>query len=387
MKINIKKSFLKLSKTRILLVFLVLVIAICGPVQTIIQNVYATPSISELQSQIDALEQSKAKYNAEIVRLNGETQTLQSTLDGLANEKAAIQAQINIAQAKYDQLVLQIADTEKKIKDNQDALGKTLADLYIDDKITPIEMLFSSKNISDYMDKQEYRNSVSNELTSTIAKVKELKNSLEVQKTSSGAVLNDQKNQRQLLANKEAESQSILDYTKGQQSAYAGLVAKNNTQEDALRAQQRALIIAEEGSSGGQISSGYPYLNKSMNYNDHCRYSDGTIGADPWGYCYRQCTSYVAWKLANDGKGNSGFSYLHNANQWGDNGNGVYSDIQRGDVIVYFGGYYGHVMYVESVSDTMVYYSQANVIPGMVSDGQMTVSKIFNGNYAVRRFH
>jgi len=47
--------------------------------------------------------------------------------------------------------VIQIADTEKKIKDNQDALGETIANLYVDGKISPLEMIASSKNVSDYL--------------------------------------------------------------------------------------------------------------------------------------------------------------------------------------------------------------------------------------------
>jgi len=55
--------------------------------------------------------------------------------------------------------------------------------LYVDDKITPIEMLASSKTVSDFIDKQEYRSSVRNQLTSTISEIKVLKESLVAQKT------------------------------------------------------------------------------------------------------------------------------------------------------------------------------------------------------------
>ena len=177
-----------------LIVLAVITMAFIAPLQSV-QKVFA----DQYDDKINALQQDINKYQAQAALLNSQAATLSSALAQLANEKATLQAQIDLNQTQYDQLVKQIAETEKTIKDNQDALGTTIANLYVDQKISPLEMLASSKNISDYLDKQEYRNSVRDELTSTIKDIKDLKSKLDKQKTDVEAVLNQQKNSRDAL--------------------------------------------------------------------------------------------------------------------------------------------------------------------------------------------
>ena len=63
-------------------------------------------------------------------------------------------------------------------------MGRILADLYVDDQISPLEMLASSKNISDYIDKQEQRNSLKTSLNDKIKEIKSLQKKLEENKKS-----------------------------------------------------------------------------------------------------------------------------------------------------------------------------------------------------------
>ena len=163
MKLYNSKPALKNLSNKLLLVFLSVLIVIGIPIQMVQKT-----SADQYDDKIAALQQDITEYQAEGARLNSQAATLQSALAQLANQKAAIQTQIDISQTEYDKLVVQIADTEKKIKDNKDALGTIIANMYVDSNITPIEMLASSKNISDYLDKQEYHSSIRDQLSSTI---------------------------------------------------------------------------------------------------------------------------------------------------------------------------------------------------------------------------
>lgn len=131
-------------------------------------------------------------------------------------------------------------------------------------------------------------------------------------------------------------------------------------------------------------------MNSTMAYDDYCRYYSGGSAADPWGYCKRQCVSYVAWKLNTDGRGNSGYSGLGNASGWGYGGYGVsMSSVQPGDVIVWYIGYYGHVMYVEWTDGSQVGISQMNVPydSGAYSTKTYSMGELQSGAYEARRFH
>ncbi len=263
-------------------------------------------SADKYDDVINALQQDITRYKAESDRLSGEAVTLQSTLSQLANQKAAIQTQIDISQAKYEKLIAQVAETEKKIKDNQDALGQTIADLYVEDKVTPVEMLASSSNIGDYLDKQEYRNSVREELLSTIGKVKDLKLSLSKQKADVEKVLAEQKSQREVLLSKQSEQQNLLAQTKGDEATYQQLIGDSQAKIDEARATQAAINSRYANSGGFTIINGGLLGDYPWNGNNCAMWgylstggADGN-GGDGRGYGCRQCASYVAWRIAKE---------------------------------------------------------------------------------------
>jgi peptidoglycan hydrolase CwlO-like protein len=128
--------------------------------------------------QINALKQQISEFQTEASRLRSEANTLQAELAKLDAEKAVVQNEITISEAKLAQLQEKIKETEQKIKENQNALGYIIAELYVDDTVSPLEMIASSKNLGDYLDKQEYRTSVRDELSTTISTIKQLKEEL-----------------------------------------------------------------------------------------------------------------------------------------------------------------------------------------------------------------
>ncbi|HMH70132.1 MAG TPA: CHAP domain-containing protein [Candidatus Saccharimonadales bacterium] len=351
-------------------------------------HVYA----DKFDDQIKALQKDIDAYQAEAGKLKAQADSLQVQLNVLSNEKAQIQGQIELSQAKFDKLQEQIKETEQKVKDNQEALGRTIANMYVDDSISPLEMLASSQNIGDYVDKQTYRSSMQDQLTKSIDTIKTLKKSLEQQKVDVERVLGDQTNARNALGAKEAEQQGLIATTKGQEGAYQQLSAESNTKKLEIQRQQQAAIEAamRRASGGGAVNvlpgdpnkGGYPW-------EDGC-YVDGNAvshggangnGADPLGYGCRQCVSYTAWKVLQK----SGYTprYWGNANQWPGSarsaGFSTGSTPKVGSVGVISAGQYGHVVWIEAVNgDGTVDVSQYNYYnaggPGWGNYSKMRVS-------------
>lgn len=345
---------------KIILASLAILIAVAVPIQIMTRTV----SADEYDDKINALQNEISQFKAESDRLNSEAATLQNALAIINNEKTAIQTQIDLSQAKHDKLVSDIAATEKKIVDNQDALGTTIANLYVDDKISPIEMIASSSNISEFMDKQEYRNSVRDELTITISKIKELKKALDTQKVAVGKVLEEQKGQREVLAAKESEQQSLLSKTRGDEAAYQGMIKGNESQIAEARALQAALRSRSSSTGGSRVVNGNLLANyitdsKFGSWTDkNCPmagwYSTGGVdypyggypanyGQDGRGYGCRQCASYVAWKI-NQVKGY--WPSWGNASSFGSKG--APSAPKAGTVAVMYNDGPGHVAWVET---------------------------------------
>jgi surface antigen len=88
---------------------------------------------------------------------------------------------------------------------------------------------------------------------------------------------------------------------------------------------------------------------------------------DPWGYEYRNCTSYVAWRLSQAGVDPALFSSLGNATNWingvaGEPGVTVNDNPSPGAVAVWDSPSDGHVAWVEAVSGSTVTVSDYNYL-------------------------
>lgn len=324
-------------------------------------------SADQYDDKIRALQADMSRYQAEKDRLNAEATTLSTALAQITVEKNALQAQVDLSQAQFDKLTIQIAETEKQIAENEDALGSTLASLYVDDNISPIEMLASSKDIGEFLNKQEYRNSIKKELSGTITRVKDLKAQLSDQKVEVEKVLTEQKNARDALVAKETEQANLVAKTRNDEAAFQGLIKDSAAKIAEARAAQAALRARSNSTGGyslvqaGSLGS-YPWNNSNCPMMSW--YSTGGAdgnGGDGRGYGCRQCASYAAWKIANE----IGVYY-----RWGNGGdfarnaiNAGYQNLGRspqpGSIAVMWGTP-GHVAWVEAVSGNQVLVSQYN---------------------------
>lgn len=341
------------------LVAVAVLMAAATPIAMFSRPVQARDFAAEIQAVQNQIDQ----YQAQAGQLQAQANTLQNALNELNNQQAVLQAQITANQLKFDKLTADIAANEKKIADSQVALGKTLASLYTGDSISPLEMLASSSNIGDYLDKQTQRSAIRDSLNKTITEIKALKAQLEQQKVDVQHVLDDQNAQKAELASKQAEQQKLISDTQGQEAAYQALTAQSQATKSSLIQQQQAEIAARlranSRGGGGALAGdpgkgGYP-SNLANNAQDSM--------VDPWGGYNRECVSYVGWKVyQKNGYMPYGFG---NAIMWPGNaraaGIGTGSTPRAGSAGVMSVGAYGHIVWVESVnSDGTINISQYN---------------------------
>lgn len=321
--------------------------------------------------QIAALQREIDTYNAQAAKLAGQRQTLESQLAKLNAEKSKIQAKIDLFSAKAKKLAEQIKESEIKIAENQDALGTIMADIAVDNDISPLEMLASSNNISDLLDKQTYRATVQEELDATIKEIDALKKKLEKQKADVDRAIKDQESARDQLAQKENEKAQLISATRGQESKFQKLSAQAKAEKDQVQeAQQRAIAAALAAAGGGGSAvagdpgrGGYPNNLASSDYYNPV--------VDPWGMYSRQCVSYTAWKVYQKNGYMPYWGGRGNANQWPGNARAAgiqTSSVPRAKSVgVISAGLYGHVVWVESVNaNGTINISQYNEwLPGL----------------------
>lgn len=325
--------------------------------------------IQELQQQIDALQKSEQEVLAAANALGAQAKTLQVELDSIAKQKSAIENQISISKAQYEKLQIEIKQAEENIANNRKALGVTLANMSVEEEITPIERLASSENLSKALDSLEYQSSVKDSLVKKVAEIKQQKKDLEAKRDEVKKVLNDQEASEKELQAKVNEQNALLEKTKGEEAEYQKYAQEQSAQKSALQAEQANLILQQSrrnSSSGGSRDLGTAGDSYDWGSSWGCVVDQATQWSyrdDPLGYGCGQCVSYTAWRIWKE----TGYQpmWWGNANMWPASArrSGKFSTgttPRAGSVAVMYIGKYGHVAWVESVSGSTMVISQYN---------------------------
>ena len=310
-------------------------------------------------------EQNAAKENeAQASEFNQMAESYEAELSQLEAQARALQKQLADSKAREAKLEKDIAANEQRVVTNKSALGDTIVDLQIESEASTLEMVASSRDISDFVDRQSQQKAIQNKLNDTIEEIDRLQKKLAKQQEQVQQEIANQQSQRAQLAAKEAEKATLVRETRGEEDKYRERAKANNKRvtelqaaqaEENRRAVEAAMAAANRNNGGGggmgnipagaPGGGGYPGVWANAPLNAY---------VDNWGLYSRQCVSYAAWKVASTGRYVPHFQGMGNANQWPSTvaRHGIQSGSapRAGSVAMMPIGYYGHVMYVESVN-------------------------------------
>lgn len=325
-----------------------------------------TPHVlaDQFDAQINALNQDSSAKRANVAQLGSEAASLSDVIAKLQAQIDTLQGQINANKAKQADLQAKIEQAQQDLDTQKRLLGADIKQMYLDGQITTLEMLASSKDLSEFVDKQQYRNSVQNKIKDTLDKITALKLQLKAQKDEVEKLLVDQQAQQVQIDSQRAQQAQLLSANQDQQGALNAQIKQNSQAVAGLRAQQAAanarLFTGANVVLGSACDSGHGDTYPSP----WCSSGQDTM-LDSWGMYNRECVSYTAWKVAESGRYMPYWGGVGNANQWDDDaiaaGIPVDSHPRAGDVAIKNSGPYGHAMYVESVNgDGTINISQYN---------------------------
>jgi len=255
-----------------------------------------------------------------------------------------------------------MADALARMEQQKIVLADNLKSMYLDSGVTPLEMIASSKNLSDYFNQQQYQDSIKSKIQASLATIQKLKLQLEGQQKEVAAILADQRNQAAQIQANRAEVARLAAIANQNAAAADQQVQQANSKSASLRAQQAAVLAAQFASSGGggavsrgSCGGGYP--------DKWCKAGQDTM-IDNWGMYNRECVSYTAYRVYASGRNMPYWGGRGNAAQWPGNaqsaGIPVDGNPRVGDVAISTAGPYGHAMYVEAVSGGRITVSQYN---------------------------
>jgi surface antigen/peptidoglycan hydrolase CwlO-like protein len=319
---------------------------------------------TNLQERINNLSEQNSDRSEELDDLSDEATSLQDKIDKLQAKINTIQSQINKHQEEISKLENEIAKAEKELDKQKGLLGTNIRAMYLEGDISTLEMLATSKDLSDFVDKQQYRNSVQSQIRETLDKVNELKRELSEKRVTVERRLQDQKDLYAEQNAKKTENARLLSLNSNQRNQLDNEIKATSKKIEELKRQQALENLRLfGGGGGGQIGGGgYPWGYAKCLHTGQvdgpCYNYDWAVNGSPWnwktgGYGYRNCTDWVSYRV---GVATGKFvpSGLGNAKTWDDRapayGYTVSSTPKVGAAAVSNYGYYGHVMYVEAVN-------------------------------------
>ncbi len=329
--------------------------------------------------QIKELKHNSARVQSRKQELSSQALTLSGTIQGLTEEVKTLDHQVADTRGKVDGLKKDITKAEKDLRYQRKLLGTNVRKMYVEQDMTPLEMLASSYSFSHYVDQEQYRSNLQEKINDSSNHIKKLAGEMNREKKSVEDILSDQRTMQERMIKQRAKAEKLFGLNKEQQRVFQNDLRANAAKEAVLQHRQ-----AQENQKG---FINRPHVAKIRIKPVWKKHVDGTkypwahvafpnTKPDPWGMFKRQCVSYTAWKVAASGRHMPYWGGRGNAKMWDDNarraGIPVSNRPHVGDVAISNYGTYGHAMYVEKVH----------------RDGTVTVSQYnagWDGRYSVGR--
>ncbi len=341
-------------------------------------GVVAVPAgADQFDDQIAALQQQNASNRNSLGALQAQAASYQEVINQLQVQIDALQSLINANLQRQHELQAEIDKNEAELARQRQLLGQDIRTMYVDGQPTAIEILATSKNLSEFVDKEEYRSAVQKKIQDTLKRITELQLQLGKQKQEVDQLLKDQQSQQADLDHDRAVQAGMLSYNKKQQADFNKQISANQAKIGDLRRQQAILNSQYNigNMRGDPNNGGYPsiWANAAQ---------DSMV--DSWGMYNRECVSYAAYMTHQDylmGKNNRDMPYWGgrgNANEWDDNaraaGIPVDNNPTAGSIAISNSGRWGHAMYVGAVGtingQQAIYVQQYNAsLTGQYSEG------------------
>ncbi len=238
--------------------------------------------IDELQKELDSLSanitdmQSYVKeLDSKLDSINSQIAVCQNNIDAKQVEIDAKQAEIDAKQQDIDNAQVQLQDTQATETRQYDAMKKRIQYMYENGDTTFLDMIFSSKDMSEMLGRTEYISSITDydrKQLQKLADTKEQINTLIAQMETDKAALDTQKSELET-----------------QKSELVTLKADLQTQQDSVN-----LVISEKGSTLSALEDQQEYTAAQKAYVEQ-QYKEQQAMAE----ALKQ--QYLAEQAANNG--------------------------------------------------------------------------------------
>lgn len=227
-------------------------------------------SISELEARQAELEQQQAEYQQKLNDSNAAVSEQQQEVDALVGQVESVTEEIQVCYQKiaiYDERIAEkqkaIDTANAEIEENMEILRQRVKTIYISGDVSALEIVLGAKDFSDFLDKIQLVQYVSNHDAELINGIKEQLNAIADEKAALEADKADLEAEHETLTEKQNELNTLLEENKetlaGLQSAAADAQMQLDLSEEELSGlsaeiqdyyrQQREALAAQQAAA------------------------------------------------------------------------------------------------------------------------------------------
>lgn len=195
---------------------------------------------NKVEKQIEKLLESRKKKQAQSRSLAGQAKKLKLSITDLRDEIAIIQSKIDENNASRKKLQLKIDEAQKRLDAQRRLLSANIRAMYMEGEISPLVMVASSSNLSDFMDKQEYRDRLRKEITGLMNEIDVLRLQLQKQQHEINKILEEQNILKDLHEEKRKQAQQELSKTTKTKADFDAEIKRQTKLIKVLNAQRMA---------------------------------------------------------------------------------------------------------------------------------------------------
>jgi len=223
-------------------------------------------TLEECQALLEEYEKEIVEQEGNIAQTQVEQKTLNNKIYSLKQQVNKLELQINQSTLIIKDLEFQVQDTQQsiqstsqKIEESREHLRQVLRAIYEEDQKSPLEILFSSDEISDFFENLIALENLLTRNQDVLNDIKSLKDNLEGQEVVLDSekqdwerakkiqILQKQENQRS-----KEEKEWLLYETRGEEAEYQKLLAESQTGARKVRERLFELIGVPEAPTFGQ---------------------------------------------------------------------------------------------------------------------------------------
>lgn len=224
-------------------------------------------------NQITELQEENHEAHEKVDALRLRAESIEEAIAKLQATVDALQQKIVENQAKSDQLKAEIAEAEIELAKQRDVLGQNIKAMYLEGQITTLEMLATSKDLSQFVDKQQYRDVVKSKIKDQVDTITALRLELQANREEVEALLKEDRKLKVEISEQKAEQDRLLAMNMSEQAEFNAKIRENNKKIDQLLAAQNEL--ARKLASGVFVSLGPIRQGDVIGSVGNTGYSDG----------------------------------------------------------------------------------------------------------------